>query len=845
MATILSPQDSYAQWKTSTVLSGLGQCLVPLSGANKDALLSEATQLTHSEASRTRAATILARLKELNGEVVQQFHPKLDALSDLRFRMVCPAENNTQSPASGIPSYVAISYCWHYHQWPLAKAATPVLSGWEVSEPMVKAVMDLCEAGEGVWIDKLCINQDDPADKTAHIGVMDAIYRSARRIVILLEDVQFDKAEEEAGLAYQGFYEDLCRMVNEAGLEGEAKAMLVSGYIPYREKELRDRGMGHVLAPAKSFVMKVLAARWFQRGWCAHESRMAKHLKTNNPLFLCFGADNRVLSFEFRFIHYLGFYLTNLEPLEQLLYERRMNHMPGPGLKTLQQLTWRIQMLMPDGRATVSAMQHLISVLSFGILKKGDLISIALNTAGIPLYFDGGDVRHVEEVIWLFTLLVLAANDLVPLIAAGPRLRIPSLGQDILSWAIHPNQPLVDDQFENPLPGSITAVTPEYIELDLLVFESLPKPASPESQAKATRLIAEHNLDAIADELFSAFSDTTQSTIRTGVDAMLSIRPTSRPLQNLRHLYLSLALDNGLDWLLAFPSTMLQTTSTSAWMFEPLGDQTHPSLIPAVHSLLALFNSTPPPPSNTDNNNTSESQPRQSTHPVVTPEQLETLNRALTTLLDPRLLLFTPNPRRLPLSLALGTAALTPAASNRSYIAVPACLAHLPGHFERAWVIEPFNPPVDGVEAAASAARATSRDNKEELPRADEITVVKDGVVPEEGLQMIEDVVPVLSSDYADRRAPMRDDEGRGMWRVRRRQTLFGCSPGGLEVWTEDGRGVLERGAEALGGGEGLVLLRRQRVYGAEEYQWGRMLEEMQKVMSLDGVEGEGVGDAR
>ncbi|KAK4096390.1 hypothetical protein N658DRAFT_362154 [Parathielavia hyrcaniae] len=861
MATL---QDSYAQWTTSTVLSGLGQRLVPVSNAK---LLAKATQVTHSEASQTRAAAILTRLKELNAHVAQQFQPKLNALSNLNLRMICPAvEDDTEPTPSGIATYLAVSYCWHNKYWPLAQAAKDIIPGWEVSKPMMEAVMGLRKAGEGVWIDKLCINQDDPADKTTHIGVMDAIYHSARRIVILLEDVQLDKGEEVAGLTYQRLYEDLARAVNDAGLEGEARSLFIDGYIPDQEKQMRDKGEGHVLAPAKSFIMKILKARWFERGWCAHESRMAKHLKTDNPLFLCFGADRQrrrpgveeeeegkapVLSFEFRFIHYMGFYLLSLEPPGQLLHtELETNNTQGSDPKTLQHLTWRIQSLMPDDRPTVSAMQHFVSVLPFGILKKGDLISIALNTAAIPLYFkyDGEDERSVEDVILKFTLLVLAANDLVPLIAMGRHLRIPSPERDILSWAIHSNQPgpAVVDQLENPLPGSITAVTEDYIELDLLIFESLPKPASQDSQAKATRLIAEHDLDAVADELFTALSGTTQLAILTATDAMLGVRPTSRPLHKLRHLDLSLALDNGLDWILAFPSSMLQATSTPAWMYEPLGDQTHPGLTLAVHSLLALFNTTPPAPptSNTDSNSnkTPKPQPNQPP-PTTTQEQIETLlNRALTTLLDPRLLLFTPNPRRLPLSRALGTAALTPAASNRSYIAVPTCLAHLPGRYDRAWVVEPL-PHSDEPAGAVLSCEA-------ELPRVDDITLVqesedRDGKFPvlEGGLKPIEDVVPVLSSDYADRRAP-RDDEC-GAWRVRGRQTLFGCSPGGLGLWGVEGREMLEKGAEALGGGEGVVLLRRQRVYGAEEYQWGRILEEMMKVGPLDGVGWEGFADVK
>lgn len=105
-----------------------------------------------------------------------------------------------------------------------------------------------------------------------------------------------------------------------------------------------------------------------------------KHQKINNPLFLCFGSDGRVLSFEFRFIHYLGLYLCGQESPEDI-YNRRFNEtVNDPDPTTLRQLWWRIQRLMPDVRPDISAMQHLVSVLSARCYKKGDLMSIALNT---------------------------------------------------------------------------------------------------------------------------------------------------------------------------------------------------------------------------------------------------------------------------------------------------------------------------------------------------------------------------------------------------------------------------------------------------------------------------------
>ncbi|KAJ4286359.1 hypothetical protein N0V88_008065 [Collariella sp. IMI 366227] len=602
----------------------------------------------------------------------------------------------------------------------------------------------------------MCISQNDLADKIAHIASMDLIYRSARRIAILLEDIQLDKNEEEAGLAYAGFYADLCREIKNAGLEGAEKA------------------------------------------WCAHESRMTRHQKVNNPLFLCFGSGGRVISFEFRFIHYLGLYLSSKEPQDFSLGLDAKAKINDPNPVTLRQRWWRIQRLMPDVGQTDSALQHLVSILAFGCFLKRDLISIALNTGGIPLSFDGEDIQCVEEAIWRFALLVLASGDLVPFVASGSKLWIAHGERRSISWLPKPDQGVMDDELPNPLPKSITAVTREYIELDLLVFEAMPKQASPESQDKATCLISKHNLNGLADQHFTALGQNAQTVIRSAISAMMRITPNSDISHVCLHRYLSLAIDNGLNWILDFPRIMRKITS-DAWLHGIIGDATDPNLAPAARTLLAFFNQ---PTTTPDGNDT---------------DLVARATRSLTTLINPCLLLFTPSPRLLPLSPSLGTAALTPGTSNKSYVAVPAALAHLPGHYERAWVLEPFDP-------VAPPERLSDM-----LPPAN-LRIVKDG--EKEDGRKIEDVMPVLNSDYEDRRAA-RDDVRR-TWRLRRRQAVFGC-PG--RVWAEEGKVMLDKGDVRLEGGEGLVLLRKQRVYGAEDYPWGEIHAAMQKVVAEAGKE--------
>jgi hypothetical protein len=134
-----------------------------------------------------------------------------------------------------------------------------------------------------------------------------------------------------------------------------------------------------------------------------------------------------VASFEFRFVFYLATYLSSYDPQEEiasgLTFSDKVNNP-----KTLLHYRWRLRNLAPEMHPNISAMQHLVNVLYLGCLKKGDLISIALNAASIPLYFHHDQSMAVEEVVWKFTLLVLASDDLVPLVMMGRKLKLPSTG---------------------------------------------------------------------------------------------------------------------------------------------------------------------------------------------------------------------------------------------------------------------------------------------------------------------------------------------------------------------------------------------------------------------------------
>ncbi|KAK4225286.1 heterokaryon incompatibility protein-domain-containing protein [Podospora fimiseda] len=767
--------DQYSQSQTAAFLPDLNQRLVPVSDQNKNNLLGSSHYARHHQEHRARAASTLCQLHKLNPLVAGYFKLKPNTLSDLSLRMILPADHD---PSQQVSSFIVVSYCWHYPEWfnsPHSNAP-----GWEITQPMMEAVWNVRNnPAEGVWLDKLCINQENDTDKTTHIATMDTIYHSARRMVILLEDVNLDQAEEIAGLAYSKFYADMSREVHKRGLQGQEKRVFVDDYFPRREQEYRDSGKEGNLNGAKSLATKILAARWFSRAWCAHESRIHPHKRVDNPLLMCFSPSGKVISFEFRFIFYLAMVLSRLlEPSNMPMGDAYTLYVNDPNPKTIEQLWWRILSLVPDHTFGVSPLQHLVSVASLACLKKGDLISIALNTAGIPLFFDGNEhVNTVEDVKWMFSLLVLASGDLIPLVAPGKRLRVPDASKEnggFVSWATDTAHGPLDDRLENPLPGSITAITAEYIELDLLVFSCQPKKATEESLALADRIIGEHDLLTLKANFLSLAPQDIQHQAGLVSDTMdrrkRSVHPTWKaPHEICLRLILALSLDAGLEFILSFPESLAH--STADYMRGVIDGRSSSPAAPQIHSAASFILS----------------------HFSAPDSHLPTLTRFISILLNPRLQFLTLSPRLLSLPPILGSFCFTPSFSNRSYLAVPACLAHLPAWYQYGWVIEPFDPsePVEDPEFHLP-------------PRQSELSGEE---------KTIEDIAPVLNTDFADRREPIRET---GEWRLRTKQILFGME----RVWDKNVINRVLSGKEDL---DGVKVLKRQRVYRGEEYDWGEI----------------------
>ena len=221
------------------------------------------------------------------------------------------------------------------------------------------------------------------------------------------------EVEQASAFIYEGFFQDMCRKVKERGLSGADKEAFVFGYFKRREAQLAEEMRDRYPRAPHSFAMKILGARW-----CAHESRVVVHGPANNPVFLCFGHDGRVLSFEFRFVYFLAEHLstaergpTGVDPLES---------MNDPNPASLRKRCWRLIRLLnvPDEEEPVSLMTHRFNVMSSKCFRQEDLISITLNTSGVPLTFHG-KVGSREDVVANLAIITTASGDVMPLVMAG------------------------------------------------------------------------------------------------------------------------------------------------------------------------------------------------------------------------------------------------------------------------------------------------------------------------------------------------------------------------------------------------------------------------------------------
>lgn len=204
----------------------------------KQGLLSEA--IAHAAKQLENGFTLLERMKMIDPIEARNFVPKTETIASFQLRLL---SRDTETMPN-ITGFIAISYCWHSADWQTIPQLTPTTE-FPLANEMWQFIMHQMLLGnEGVWIDQICIKQDDEVEKMSAISAMDLVYRNARVVVIVLEDISLTTNEWEA----------------------------MTCFYPFVTHD--DSGKSEVWQLARSFLQAaniILSSRWFTRAWCNHE----------------------------------------------------------------------------------------------------------------------------------------------------------------------------------------------------------------------------------------------------------------------------------------------------------------------------------------------------------------------------------------------------------------------------------------------------------------------------------------------------------------------------------------------------------------------------------------------
>ncbi|KIW21593.1 hypothetical protein PV08_02173 [Exophiala spinifera] len=364
--------------------------------------------------------TVLADLQHLNPLVAKRIHPKARAVSKfvLRFAEVTVGLwkwNDTDLPKTvDFPmavlqdwrlaqdrhfashdlhstSFIAVSYCWHGDSWSTSRSLTDI--GGPLTWEMWKAISQLRHSeNEGIWLDQLCINQEDEREKQDAFYAMDLVYQSARLVVIVLEDISLSLADL-----------DFLRFVCRLDFDDQSNTFQLLANIT-RFNEVFD---------------KIWAARCFSRAWC-----MQEYLNSvESCLLISISEGPHVNAVPFRKLlsaHEViqlycptrlavaddsSFLLNSMlsrsknSPLNRVVILFDIELHPSPATFSMREV-----------RAVRNYSQLLARCLAMNARVETDKVAIALNLSGLGVSLDTSGLS-VDECCYIFSILTLMRGD--------------------------------------------------------------------------------------------------------------------------------------------------------------------------------------------------------------------------------------------------------------------------------------------------------------------------------------------------------------------------------------------------------------------------------------------------
>lgn len=354
---------------------------------------------SHLDGSQAEAELILKNLTAWSPDVAARFSQRSPTtILDMPFRLVFPKDALVAFDSGlYVRQYLAISYCWHSGDYPHPNYKP--YDVWPFSKPWVEAILgDKDHPREGIWLDQLCIDQNDDIHKQKSIAAMDVIYRSCIRLLVLLEDVTLTDAEAHLG--------EVCDPTKR----------------PYDSSWLPEPAMRPTFA---SFYEKVNSSRWWDRAWCFHEfsvnepwSDKRQCNTVHNATFIMNGPGGSIVKMKWFTLHSVMVSAMEVRPAagefgftnsaaDEIMVGRPVR---DDTLPNTSEVAWKSSIMAYHNRISRK-----------GCKNPADRISIMLNMSGRSLAYTGPDIENKERVFSLSSLLALAAGETYPLSTMGSK----------------------------------------------------------------------------------------------------------------------------------------------------------------------------------------------------------------------------------------------------------------------------------------------------------------------------------------------------------------------------------------------------------------------------------------
>jgi Heterokaryon incompatibility protein (HET) len=312
---------------------------------------------------------------------------------------------------------------------------------------MLRALLDQRQSpDEGVWIDACCIEQSNETEKIHAVGSVDIVYKSARLVVIILEDVYLP-------------YEDV-DTIREFTAKGQD----------------RDCHKAEPSTISRAFA-RVATSRWFSRAWCSHEFQLGA-----NSLFLV-PTERGLIQLTMRNLMDLVITLSH-DFTESDVWNNLQ-------LRAFMSLT-ECYLFKNIKEFRRSPMAQFAGIIDLHASLETDKISIASNVAGLQLYFSGPK-KSEHQCRWILIMLALSAGDLTSL--CGKHTAIPpSAEANRLPWLRW--NTASENRIASLSPPSfsklskIALIKPDHIILDLYILKhcSFRRPST-DSILNATKFV--------------------------------------------------------------------------------------------------------------------------------------------------------------------------------------------------------------------------------------------------------------------------------------------------------------------------------------------------------------------